>query len=168
MKNFLLSPILNLIPEMKDLVGGVFSLALYKNTRLIEDHLKGINELKKPSDEYKSMMDEYNDKRKEMADIDTETNKPKTQEQVLPDGSKGFSYIITIPARQKEVDTFLNKLRKDNKKEFDAYEEKIKEYQKVMDTDCGLDFVMVEEIDLPSNMSVNQMFAFNFMINLNP
>ena len=163
MKNALLKTIIGLVPEAQSLIGKTFSLALYKNVRLMETQLKDLDRLKEPSDKYRDLMMSYQEKRKEMADKDTVGN-PKTKEVVLPDGSKNMTYVITIPDRQKKVDEFLEKINKDNKTEFEDYKKKIVEYQEALNEDCGIKFHRVKEKDLPANITVNQMFAFEFMI----
>ena len=164
MKNALLKTIIGLVPEAQSLIGRKFSSALYKNVRLMETQLKDINKLKEPSGKYKELMISYQEKRKEMADKDPDTGEPKTKEAVLPDGVKSTAYVITIPARQKEVDKFFEKLNKENGEEFDNYKKKIEEYQKFLNDECDIEFNMVEEKDLPENITVNQRFAFEFMI----
>lgn len=155
------------MPEAINLIGKEFSLALFKNSRRIEAHIKDIEKIREPSDKYKAIEDKIGEKWKEHADR-TPEGEPKTEVSKLPNGDTIERYVCTIPDNKKKITLFVTETRKENEKLFESQEKKINEYISAMNDECSIEFEKISEDQVPDGITPQLISAFQFMIDINP
>lgn len=143
MKNYEIVELLNKKDVLASIEGNYkFTSAVTKNFKKIKEELLSINEFVKPSKE----LVEFADKKKEILEK-------------YSDGSttEGDAIKYSIAEEFKEE---YNKVLKDLLEEYSATIDEAKvqnaKYRDAMDSECTIDFVMIDEKDMP-NMSIEQM-----------
>lgn len=167
MKNSQLNGFLKDAAVAGNFSGRIFSKALYKNIRMIEEYLSDLAKLTQPSKDYEKIQQQINEIYEKYSDKDATYNPPMPvkRKDILPDGRSVDVFVITNEENQKKADAELDKLRVKNRKLFEIQERKLQEYIDEVNDDCQLDFIKVDEEDLPEEITTNQMFLFDFMIN---
>ena len=81
-----------------------------------------------------------------------------------PDGKKIEQYVISIEKNKNTFNEFVQILRDQNKKVFDAEEAKAQEFNKAMMDECDIKFKKINPSDLPDNITPKMYSYLSFMI----
>ena len=126
------------------LSGVKFAYAIIKNKKMIEQELITLQEIIKPSPE----IEEYEKNRIAICEKHCkrdENNQLKIQNN---------TYDI------EDMDTFnkdIEELKKKNKKVLDNRQKQADEYNKLLEEDIEIPFVLIKQDDLPNSLSASQM-----------
>lgn len=163
MKTYQINLFLQNFKLVASLIGRKLSIPMYKNMELMKEHTSAIEKIQTPSPEFLELRGLITAKYAEVADKDPQ-GKPKKKVTPLADGRQQEEFIITIPSNQKKIDDYVASLEKEHPKVFAEHTLKLKEYEKAMNEDCGIEFHMVNEDDLPEDISPQQVSMLSFMI----
>lgn len=140
---------LNSVSELK---GVKFAYTTLKNKKKIEEEIKFLEEVVKPSDKFL----EYEQERIQLCNQFADKNE---------DGSP---VIENNQFKIQDMDTFNKKLE-NLKKSYDGVleerEKQIFEYNSMIDEEVGIEFTKLNLNDLPTDISAEQLEKIDFMVN---
>jgi len=163
-KNGDLEGLLEGFTKLKELTGFKFVIALNRNKELIESELNIISQIRKESDEIVKLKEEFQAKQILYADKDEDGN-PKLEVATMADGSHGQRIVMSADS-QKKLSKELDKFNKDNKDVIKKQNDKDIEYIKALSEDTAIKFHIIDEDDVPTDISVEQFEVIDFMVNL--
>jgi hypothetical protein len=144
--------IIQTINTVSDLKGVKFSYAIIKNKKKIEEEIKVLEEVVKPSEKYA----EFEKVRIQLCEFYSEkdaNNNPVVEEN---------KYKITD---QEVFNTELLKIKDEYNTYITDRENQINEYNKMLSEDISIDFTKINFIDLPIDITPKQLEDISFMVN---
>lgn len=139
--------------NLGNLKGVKFAYSIIKNKKKIEEEIKILEEVVKPSDEFSK----YEAERIELCELHCE--KDDKGEPVVEDDKYK---IIDESKFDKELETL--------KESYNTYiterEDQIKDYNKMLDDEIEMDFAKVNFDELPTDISTTQLESITFMLDL--
>jgi len=140
------------IEKVSSLKGVKFAYTLIKNKKKIEEEIKILEEVVKPSEGFT----EYEKQRINLCEINCEKNKEGN-----PIIENNRYKIINV----EKFDSELNELKEKNKEFIKEREKQINEYNNMLNDDIEIDFSKVGFEDLPTDISTEQLESIEFMVN---
>ena len=140
--------------KLKDLTGVKFVIKLNRNLNKINEELDLLEKLHEESEEVKdfkrkgqNLYSEYSEKNAD--------GSPKTE---VVQGFQGpINKFVLNKKKEGELSIKVKAIEKEYKKAIDTQNQKERDYQEAMNSDLKLEFVMVEERDIPKNITMEQM-----------
>ena len=131
-----------------------FSYFVAKNRKLIEIEIAALQEMMKPTDDYKV----YDEARIDLA---------QSYAEKLPTGNfklENNEYVMNPKNREKFL-TDIKALKKKHKSAIDAYEKKLKEFDEILDKDeTDIQFHKIKMSELPPAITPQQIQTFMDLI----
>jgi tetratricopeptide (TPR) repeat protein len=141
------------LEAVKDLKGVKFAYSVLKNKKKIEEEIKLFEEVIKPNPEY----EEYERKRIVLCEVHSEKD------------TEGRPIVVADKYKLVDYEAFneeLEKLKLGYKEIISERIEQINEYNKVLEETISLDFLKINFVDIPSDITPSQLESIDFMVNM--
>jgi len=139
MKNADLFSLKNAIQSVKEKGSNKFKLPLILNEMKIDEHIKALEELRKPSDEF----EEYQKKRRKLISVHAELDEGNNIKLYTEEGGKGERrYDYGIPNIVKDKKKYKEKndaLEEEFKEVIEKQNEKMKEFEKTLSEEAAIE-----------------------------
>jgi len=142
-----------------ELVGAEFVKALYKNIKLMEVEVKATDAVKEPTKKYIEVQTELQLLFRKYADVDKDGNLKVTKVEGQED-----TLAITNKDKFQEYKKAEAVILKDNAEVVKLQDEKYKEYNRIIEEECNIEFIQIEEDLIPINITLKQRRLLDFMI----
>jgi hypothetical protein len=152
MKKRNLYELMESINKVSDLKGVKFAYTLIKNKKKIENEIKILEEIIKPSEKFTLY----------------ETERIKLCELYCDKDNNGNPIIENNRYKILDIDKFndeLTNLKNNNKNTIDDRDKQIAEYNNLLMEDVDIEFDMIKFEDLPIDITSDQLESISFMIN---
>lgn len=140
------------LQEAADNKGVKFAYAVAKNLVEIKKKVKELQDIKKPTKEYKK----FDEKRIKLA------------EKFADKGQDGKPLIANrnyvIIGKKKEWDKAFKEFSKENKKVLDAYKKQLNDYNKALEKEFEVDIYKINKEDLSEDTTANQLIGLAVLI----
>jgi hypothetical protein len=130
-----------------------FSKAVALNFKKIKEELEFINAYVKPSKEFVEFMSKKEELLKKYSDNKFKQDGDVVNYDIKPENKSEYSAKVT-----ELIEEYKGTIE-------DAQEQNIK-YQDVMNAECTIEFLMIEEKDMPNDISIEQMELLINWINM--
>lgn len=143
--------------KLGNLKGVKFAYAVSKNVSLLKPEVESLEKASTASEEF----NEFEKKRvalvESFAKKDSEGKPQKTNKD-------GVDTYLIEDGKQEELDEAFEKLKSENQEVWDARLKQVKEYNELLKTDSSVTLYKVALVDVPSDISVQQMYSISAIV----
>lgn len=145
--------------KLDSLTGVTFLMKLMRNKKLIDAEIEVLDSMVSESEEFKAFKKKYLKEREKFADRD-ETGKPVMEPLIDDPGQQTYKVTEKIDEWQ-EVE---KELLEENKSQIELMDQKKKDYSEALMKKPVINLHMISSIELPENITKEQMDLIDFMI----
>jgi len=146
------------LEEFGEVKGGAFAYKSIKNLELVTKEVEVLNKLREPTETYiKNIQTPLQELVRKYAEVDENDN---VIEEITPEGTK----IKVDASKQEEFLAERDVLLEKESKLVKAYDKQMEGFEKVIEEDTDIEFIMYVEADIPDNVSVKDLYQIRELL----